>query len=94
LLKNAAGTVGRIVATNTSAAIKYVSLFSKATAPVTGTDTPVFKFGIPPGQCVEINSDSGQRIATGIGFAITGGAALLDNTAVAAGDVILNIEYV
>lgn len=94
LLKNSGGTVGRIVATNTSAAIKYIALFSKATAPVTGTDTPIFKFGIPPGQTLQITSDAGMRIATGIGFAITGGAALLDNTAVAAGDVILNIEYI
>jgi hypothetical protein len=94
LLKNSGGTVGRIVATNTSAAIKYIALFSKATAPVTGTDTPIFKFGIPPGQTLQITSDAGMRIATGIGFAITGGAPLLDNTPVAANDVILNIEFV
>lgn len=94
LLKSTAGTIGRIVATNTSAAIKYVAIFSKATAPVPGTDTPVFKFGIPAGQCVEINCDAGMRVATGIGFAMVAGAALLDNTAVAANDLILNIEYI
>ena len=35
----------------------------------------------------------GAYFATGIAYAITGGAADLDATAVAAGDVILNIGY-
>lgn len=94
LLKATQGVIGRIVASNVSAAVRYVSIFSKSTAPVTGTDTPIFKFAIPAGQTLQINLDAGMRIPTGIGFAITGGAALLDNTAVAAGDVILNIDYV
>lgn len=94
LVRAGAGNVGFISLQNTSAAIKYVKLFNKATAPVPGTDTPVQNLAIPIGGIVVLPITAGLRFSLGIGLAITGAAALLDATAVAAGDVIVNMHYV
>ncbi|RWI06793.1 MAG: hypothetical protein EOQ89_03425 [Mesorhizobium sp.] len=82
---------------NSSAAVKYFKLFNKATAPVPGTDTPVLTFAIPAGgglPLASILSDTGHSFTLGLGYSITGLPADLDNTAVAAGDVIVNLLYV
>jgi hypothetical protein len=79
---------------NTSASIKYVKLYNKATAPTVGTDVPVLTFPLPPTDgAVQNPSGVGIAFATGIGIAITGGAADADTTAVAANDVIINLFY-
>jgi hypothetical protein len=88
LIKGSAGTLWSIVASNVNAATRYLKLFNKATAPVTGTDVPAFTIAIPAGGTVTITGGSnGLRFATGIGLAITANAADLDNTAVGAADV-------
>ena len=85
--------VGAIEAVNTTAAIKYLKLFNKATAPTVGTDTPFKTYLLEPNKTLLMSYDNGLRFALGLGVAITGAAADLDTTAVAAGDVILNITY-
>lgn len=82
---------------NASAAVKFFKMFNKVTAPVTGTDTPVITIPVAPSTGVnlaEVFSDFGLNFATGIGFAITGALADLDNTAVAAGDMNVNLIYI
>jgi len=82
---------------NASAAVKFFKLFNKVTAPVTGTDTPVITIPVAPSTGVnlaEVFSDFGLNFATGIGFAITGALADLDNTPVAAGDMNVNLIYI
>lgn len=94
VVKGSAGTIGSIFVHNTTAAVNYLKVFNKATAPTVGTDTPVMNIAIPANAAVDFVNASGWRFTTGIGIAITGGQALLDATAVAAGDVTFNMAYV
>jgi hypothetical protein len=94
LVKSSAARLFDFVLSNTSAAWKYVKFYNKASAPTVGTDTPVKTIGVPPGGTVSFSSAIGMAFATGLGFAITGAAADNDATAVAAGDVIVNVDYV
>lgn len=93
LVKNSVGRVFNVYAFNTSASIRYVKLFDKATAPVTGTDVPAKTFLVPANGQISIQFAAGAHFSNGIGFAITTNAADLDNIAVAAGDIYLDIDY-
>lgn len=92
-LKATAGMIYGISAMNASAAIKYVRIYNKATAPTVGTDIPILVVAIPATSSKEIVFPMGLKLATGIGYAITGAAAATDATAVAAGDVQLLINW-
>lgn len=71
---------------NLTAAIIYVKLYNKATAPVPGTDIPLVTIPIPIGGFFEADFGSmGKRFALGLGIAVTGAAAATDTTAVAVG---------
>lgn len=79
---------------NVSAALKYVKLYNKATAPTVGTDTPYLTIPLGPGQALWVPMPPQMLIfPTGLGIAITGAAAAADTTAVAAGDVNLILSY-
>jgi hypothetical protein len=94
-VKGSNGIIGMITVHNKSAGVIYLKIFNKATAPTVGTDTPVFNFGIPAASQASINLPGmgGMRMSTGIAYALTGGQALLDATALAAGDAVVNINY-
>lgn len=82
--------------TNTNAAVMYVKLYNKASAPTVGTDTPVITIAVPGstvGGGTNYNSDIGIAFATGIAYATTTGAADSDTAAVAANEVIINLFY-
>ena len=96
LVKSSAGKLisGRVY--NASAAVKFLKVYNKATAPTVGTDTPVLTLPIPAGAALDlwnVFGTYGLYFATGIGYGITGLAANADTTAVAAGDVIVSILY-
>ena len=96
LVKGSAARLYAAHVTNTSAALKYVKLYNKATAPTVGTDVPVCSFAIPAGWSGNI-IDSVFGIAAfplGLGWGITNGAADNDTTPVAAGDIHLHVWYV
>lgn len=93
LIKNTTGLIFNITAMNASAGIRYVRLYNKATAPTAGTDTPIIIIAIPATSSKEISFSTGVLFSLGIGVAITGAAAVLDSTAVSAGDVQLTINY-
>jgi hypothetical protein len=92
-VRTAASTIGTCVLTNTSASFKYVKFFNLAVAPTMGTSTPVIQFPIAPNSTLDVSmSFAGLRLTVGLSYAITGGSALLDTTAVAAGDVLVNLS--
>ena len=83
---------------------RYLKLYNKASAPVPGTDVPVLTIVLPGAAsastpvAVSVNQaltgDLGVLFNTGIAFALTGAVADSDTTAVAAGDVLVNLLYV
>lgn len=92
-VKASAGSLGSIYASNSGAGFAYVKFFNKASAPTVGTDVPVFVLGLPPGGGGSHEIPAGLSFSTGIAFAITGGAADADATAVAASQVVLSYSF-
>jgi hypothetical protein len=92
-VKASAGRVLGWEFTNTSAAIKVVRFYNKASAPTVGTDVPVFVVYLPASAHVNFSLPVGVGFATGIAYAITNAIADLDATAVAANDVLGAIYY-
>lgn len=93
--KAAAGNLHNVTAYNTTAAVKYLKIYNKASAPTVGTDTPIFTFAIPPnGTLSHSFPNGGYYASTGIAYALTGAAADSDTTALVAGDVVgVNVAY-
>jgi hypothetical protein len=95
-LKASAGQVGSIICGNNGGAIAYLKLYDKASAPTVGTDTPLHTIMIPgntAGSGFSYSPPAGLKFATGIAFAVTGGMAVADTTAVAAAQVCVNLGY-
>lgn len=93
-VKATGGSLNDMTISNNGANPAYVKLYNKASAPTVGTDTPVRVVMCPAGQTVQLGFGTyGLRFATGIAFAITGGAANNDTTAVAAAQVIVGMSY-
>jgi hypothetical protein len=89
-------TPGRVVGyhlTNTTAAIKYFRLYNLAVAPTVGTSAPLSVIPISANSSAIYSIPGGIAFATGISYAITGAAADLDATAVAANDVVGSVFY-
>lgn len=93
--KGTAGDLFAFEATNTTAALKFLKLYNKATAPVVGTDIPVMTIPLQPSNVPTVRSiPPGYYFSAGIAYALTGAAADADATALAAGDVVgLNLFY-
>lgn len=96
-VKASAGTLYSISATNTNASARYLKIYDKASAPTVGTDVPKLVY-LLPGNASGSGSNPyvppvGVVFSNGIAFAITGGAADNDSTAVSANDVIVNLSY-
>lgn len=92
-VKGSAGKVGGWYVFNAAAATRYLKLYNKASAPVVGTDVPVLVVPVPAGSAANVEFRRGIAFATGIAFAITGGVADSDTTAVAVNDVILDLLF-
>lgn len=76
-----------IIATNTSAAVKFLKVYNKTSAPVPASDVPVLTICIPAGQLVNIALEQGLYLNIGLAYSITGADGDTDTTAVAAGDI-------
>jgi lysophospholipase L1-like esterase len=63
-VKASAGSVGLIVVSNINAAVRYLKMYNKASAPTVGTDTPVMTIAVPPNQTVVIGGNSPIRFST------------------------------
>ena len=93
-VKAAGAKVFRIMGVNASAAVKYLKLYNKASAPAVGTDVPVATLALPVGAFAHELTVYGLALGTGFAYALTGAAADTDTTALAAADVVgLNILY-
>lgn len=96
-LKASAGQIGLIVAVNTNAAVRYLKLYNRTSAPTVGTDTPILTIPIPgstAGAGIAISIPGGLNFTTGIAYALTTGAADADTGAVAANEIVLTLGYV
>lgn len=94
VVKASAGKVFSIVANNQNAAVRYLKLYNKATAPTVGTDVPVATIALQPVSTREIALPKGWEFSTGIAFALTTEATDAGSTAVAANEHVINISYV
>lgn len=78
---------------NTGAAARYVKLYNRSSAP-SQADTPVLTISIPAGGQVDaMLGDAGIRFEAGLGYRIVTGLADADNTAVGAGEVLLQLIW-
>lgn len=87
--KASIGNLTEMSAYNFTASPIYIKIFNKATAPVLGTDSPNVVIPVLAGAAffTEFGA-AGKKFSAGISVAVTANAALLDNTAVAAGALI------
>lgn len=95
-VKASAGLVNGWYISNLNAAIMYVKLYDKASAPSPASDTPVITIGIPgntAGAGTNVSWPTGITFSTGIALAIVTGVAVNNNTAVAANEVVVNLFY-
>lgn len=93
-VKASAGRVYGYVISNTSAAAKFVKLYNKATAPTIGTDVPVRTIMVPAGGIAAYHVGQGLAgFTAGIAIAATGAIGDADTTALAANDLIIQIDY-
>ena len=94
VVKASAGNINLLTVSNNGAGVAYFKIYQKATAPTVGTDVPLATILLPVNGTVVIpGGPFGWRITTGIGYAITGGAAVADTTAVLANQVTGTINY-
>jgi len=96
-VKGSAGTLYMVTASNVNAAVRYLKIYNKATAPTVGTDVPVFTFAIPgntAGAGTNIPLPAmGVALGTGIAIATTTEATDAGSTAVAVSEIVINMAY-
>jgi beta-xylosidase len=92
LVLTGAHALGLIAATNSNAAIRYLKVYNKATAPAS-TDTPLMTIALKPGETTFVDANSPIRCALGIGIRLTTGIAVNDTGAVAAAEHAVSIMY-
>lgn len=94
-IKGSAARVYKIRGYNAAAAVRYLKLYNKATAPTVGTDTPVATIALKPSDIFDIDFGLlGEYFATGVGYALTTGSPDADTGALTAADVVgMNIWY-
>lgn len=95
LVKNGPGLVSKIFGRNNAAAIRYLKLYNKATAPVVGTDVPVMTICLAAGAHFDVDfGEFGYLFTTGIGYGLTTGVADNDTAVLALGDILgMNILW-
>src|SRR6266851_2957761 len=93
LIKGAFGFVQGWDLHNNAAAVRFVKLYDKATAPVVGTDAPKLTIELAAGQHVMNWTDEGLKFVNGIGIGGTNLVADADTTAPTANDLVVNIYY-
>ena len=78
---------------NNGAADAYVKLYNSASAPTTGSGTPVRTIYLPKGTSKSVQTSLGIPFSTGIGHTITGLMPDSDATAVAVSQVSIELDY-
>lgn len=86
LVKNAATDLFEISVFNPTAALVYLKLYNKASAPTVGTDVPRLTIAVAVNSEKALNFGLlGKRFGLGLGFALTLGPLATDVAAVAVG---------
>ena len=97
VVKASAGQLTTITAVSLNdAAVSYLKLYDKATAPVLATDIPVMTIAIPTnaqGAGIVIPIPNGLNFSNGIALALTSGIEDTNAVAVLAKEVVLNFTY-
>ena len=95
VVKGSPAKLYRVHVYNNSAAVKFLKLYNKTSAPAPGTDTSLLieKIPIAPNSGRVLEYDEGFAFPAGLSFAITGAIADNDATAVTASDVEVTIFY-
>lgn len=93
-VKASAATLGTVVASNASAADRYLKVYNKSSAPVLASDTPIITLLVPAGQTVTVPLPAGLRMSNGIAIATTTGIAVTDTGALTAADMAIHLDYV
>ena len=95
-VKAGAGRVIKIRGYNAKAAVVYLKLYNKASAPAVGTDTPILTIPLKASDMFDIDvCNLGLNFSTGIAFALTGAVADADTTALVANDIVgMNTIYI
>ena len=96
VVKASAGRAIRVSCWNAAAAVRYLKLYNKATAPTVGTDVPVITIPLKPADVCKFElTDYGLQFSTGISYALTTGPTDADTGALTANDVTaLSIVYI
>jgi hypothetical protein len=95
-VKASAGKVYSIQVFNNNASQRFFKFYDKATAPTVGTDTPVKVIAIPgntSGSGAVLAWGRGLTFANGVAYALTTGVADSDTNAVAANEIVVNVDY-
>jgi hypothetical protein len=94
VVKDAPGTIYGFTVNNNGAAVAYFKLHNSTTVTV-GTTAVSAWYKVPVGDSINIVfGDKGLRHGTGICYSITGAVGDTDTTAVAAGQVKVNLSYI
>lgn len=95
LVKAGPAELHGIVAANLNAAVRYLKLYDKATAP-SGSDTPKLTIPLTGGSTmpvVVVMPDKPVDFPLGLGLRIVTGIADNDNTSTAANEQLVNLLY-
>lgn len=95
-VKTASADLFRVGGYNASAALRYLKIYNKNSAPTVGTDTPVLTIPLEPSKAfsIALGGTGGIYLSAGLAYAITTGAADNDTGALTAGDIsCLSLDY-
>ena len=94
-IKASSGQVYGYEIYNTNAAVRYVKLYNKASAPAPATDNALLKrtIAVPPGVRAWFHTTNGIVFSTGIALAAVTGIADTDNTSVGANDLTIDLDW-
>lgn len=96
VVKNAAGHLSYIIASNLNASVRYLKFYNMATAPAPATDNAnlVLVVALPPNSAMFVAQFANPiYFSTGIAFAIVTGIADTNNTSTAASEQLVNLGY-
>lgn len=94
IVKATPGKILGIQVGNTGAAIAFLKLYDKATAPTVGTDIPVQTIPIPALTTLNLHMPASVQFTLGIAYAITNVGTDADTTVVVADQITGAMFYV
>jgi hypothetical protein len=95
-VKTTSADLFRVGGYNASAALRYLKIYNKGSAPTVGTDTPLLTIPLEPSKpfSIALGGTGGIYLSAGLAYAITTGAADNDTGVLTAGDVTcLSLDY-